>query len=131
VEITRKSINVEICFYGPGRIVEVGPGSFRGGVPDADLGDRLAFSVYREVVDENGVWNPVIGEDTVEGGFQINLWGTSEGYRELAKYLLSIAELDTSANPDFHEHHEITSADGRTRLHVIVRKDDSREGSGI
>jgi hypothetical protein len=123
--VTKKTINVEVSFYGPGRIVQVGSGAFRGGVPEPNINDKLSFDVHREAVDENGIWNPIFGEDTVEGGFQINLWGTSDGYRELAKYLLAIAELDSSADPDFHEHHEIISADGRTRLHVIIRKDDS------
>jgi hypothetical protein len=123
--ITKKTINVEVSFHGPGRIVQVGSATFHGGVPEPDIDGKLSFSVQREIVDENGIWNPIFGEDTVEGGFQINLWGTSEGYRELAKYLLAVAELDSSADPDFHEHHEVTSADGRTRLHVIVRKDDS------
>jgi hypothetical protein len=44
------------------------------------------------------------------------------GYRELARYLLAVAELDVRADADFHEHHEVASGDGRTRLHLIVRR---------
>ena len=120
--VTKRSVNVEIAFYGSGSVRKRRDGALVGGVPDPQLGSDLRFEVWREVPDEEGHWNPVIGESTVDGGFQISIEGTSTGYRELARYLLAIAELDTTADPDFHEHHEISSADGRTRLHVIVRK---------
>ncbi|MDQ3997045.1 MAG: hypothetical protein M3303_08495 [Gemmatimonadota bacterium] len=113
---------MEIAFYGSGAVRKRRDGGLVGGVPDPQLGSDLQFEVWREVRDEEGLWNPAIGERTVDGGFQISIQGTSAGYRELARYLLAIAELDTAADPDFHEHHEISSADSRTRLHVIVRK---------
>jgi hypothetical protein len=120
--ITKRSVEVEIAFYGSGVVRKRRDGGLIGGVPDPELGSDLRFEIWREVRDEEGLWNPVIGEGTVQGGFQISIEGTSAGYRDLARYLLAIAELDTTVDPDFHEHHEVFSSDGRTRLHVIVRK---------
>jgi len=41
----------------------------------------------------------------------------------LAQYFLGIAELDTSVDKGFHDHHEnIISEDGRARLNIIIRK---------
>ena len=122
VGITKRTVPVEVTFYGSGKVRRRRDGGLVGGVPDPEVAGELAFEVWREVPDDEGLWNPVIGEDTVGGGFQVSLEGTSAGYRELARYLLAVAELDTSADPDFHEHHEFTSADGRTRVHPIVRK---------
>jgi hypothetical protein len=120
-KITKRTVAIEVAFHGSGA-VEATRGRYRGGVVDPAIGDSLQFEVWREAPDEDGLWNPAAGEATVEGGFQISIEGTSVGYRELARYLLAVAELDTSADPGFHEHHEILSADGRTRLHLIVRK---------
>ncbi len=82
----------------------------------------MTFSVWREVPDTDGLLNPAAGEPTVAGAFQVSVEGTAAGFRELARYLLGVAELDTRADPDFHEHHEVASADGRTRVHLIVRR---------
>src|SRR2546423_9653599 len=98
--ITKRSVKVEIAFYGSGAVRKRRDGGLVGGVPDPELGSEMQFEVWREVPDEDGHWNPVIGEDTVEGGFQVSLTGTSAGYRELARYLLAWAELDTTARPD-------------------------------
>ncbi len=92
------------------------------------LADKVAFLVDREAPDEDGLWNPVPSEPTLTGGLQINIWADSEGYRELGRYCLALAELDSQEDPGFHEHHEgLTSVDGRTRLHVICRKARRRE----
>jgi hypothetical protein len=89
--------------------------------------EKLVFLVHREVLDEDGIYNPVDGEGTCEGAFQINIHSDSEGYRELGKYFLWLAEYDVGGDPSFHQHYSgLISADGRTRLHVIVRKDDER-----
>jgi len=120
--ITKRLVNVEVTFYGSGAVRKRRDGAFVGGVPDPEVGSDVQFELWREVRDEEGLWNPVIGEDTVARGFQLSIEGTSSGYRELARYLLAIAELDTTADPGFHEHHEVSSADGRTRLHIILRK---------
>ncbi len=120
--ITKKTIPVEIRFRGHGAIIEKKPNVFVGGVVEPKLAGELDFNVRREVIDENGLLNPVIGEDTLEAAFQINLWGTSQGFRELAQYLLAIAEIDVGTDDSFHEHHEAVSGDGRTHLHIIVRK---------
>ena len=98
-------------------------GAFFGGVPNPKLNGHVSFIIHRELPDEDGIWNPVPGEDTVEGGFQVNIYGDSEGYGELGRYFLALAELDTSADEGFHEHlNSLVSSDGRTRLHLILRK---------
>jgi hypothetical protein len=110
---TSKTISVELSYYGNGSIVAESRLVFSGGIVAPNIGRNLGFSVHREVVDENGILNPVLGEDTVLGAFQINLQGNSKGYRELGRYFLALAELDTAADPDFHEHHEVVSSDKR------------------
>ena len=118
----KKTLQVELTFHGDGTVTERN-GAFSGGVPAPKLDGNVSFIVHRELPDEDGIWNPVPGEDSVEGGFQLNIYGNSEGYRELGKYLLALAELDASADEDFHEHYDdLISLDGRTRLHIIVRK---------
>jgi hypothetical protein len=119
--ITKKTVQVELTFVGKGAVVEHPPGSFRGGVAEPDL-RALRFNVLAEASDEDGVLNPDPGVGSVEGAFQVNIWGESESYRELGRYLLALAELDTAADPGFHDHHEFVTADKRTRVHLIIRK---------
>jgi hypothetical protein len=125
--ITKKTVQVDLSFRGDGSVVEVRPNVWSGGVVAPKIGDNLNFNVRRQVPDEEGVLNPIIGEETVEGSFQINIWGESDGYRKLGQYLLAVAEIDTGTDPSFHAHHEIVSGDGRTHLHIIVRK-PTRDG---
>jgi hypothetical protein len=120
--ITKKSIKVELQFLCDGSIDEIRPNVFTGGVVAPNIRQKLDFNIRRELPDEENVLNPVIGEDTVKGAFQINIWGNSDGFRELGRYLLAIAELDTRNDPSFHEHHNLASGVGRTQLHIIVRK---------
>jgi hypothetical protein len=96
------------------------------GVPPPSLKD-VKFLFHREIVDEDGIYNPVDGEGTYQGAFQVNIHANSDGYRELGKYFLALAEYDVGGDAAFHMHHEpVMSADRRTRLHVIIRKDDER-----
>ncbi len=121
--MTKKTISVELDFLGDGSVVEKKPGHFFGGVPDPHVGSNIQFTVHSEELDEAGLLNPVSGAPTVAGAFQINVYGTSNGYRELGRYLLALAELDAGADPDFHQHlDDLLSADLRTHLHVILRK---------
>jgi hypothetical protein len=120
----KKIIEIELNYHGDGSVIRTAEGAFSGGTIDPKLNDDLRFSVHRQVPDENYILNPVPGEDTVEGSFQINLFGNSAGYRELGKYFLAIAELDTSEDPNYHDHFDdLKSEDGRTHLHIIVRKE--------
>ena len=121
----KKTVKVELSFVGNGKVVEKPLGTFKGGVSDPKLGEHLSFHIHREVLDEDGNLTPIVGEPTVQGAFQINIQADSKGYRELGRYLLALAELDTSVDKGFHEHHEnIFSGDGRTQLHIIVRKEE-------
>lgn len=120
--IVERTVPVTVRFVDSDRVIEKPRHTFRGGVADPELGGRLGLLVWPAAPDEHGIDNPSIGGATLEGALQLELTGTAEGYRELARYLLGLAELDTTADPDFHDHHELRSADGRTRLHVIVRK---------
>jgi hypothetical protein len=121
--ITHRTVPLEIQFYGSGALD--GPaGSYDGGIVDPDIGDQLGFEVWREVPDDEGQLNPVVGEGSVKAAFQVSLTGTAAGFRELARYLLAVSELDLRGHQDFHEHHEVTSVDGRTRFHIIVRRNE-------
>jgi hypothetical protein len=123
--LTKKTINVELSFHGDGTIVK-NRGSYFGSVADPDLADNIRFSVHREALDEDGLLNPVPGEATVEGAFQVNVYGNREGYRELGRYLLALSELDTTVDPEFHAHFDkLKSFDDRTTLHIIFRKSES------
>jgi len=120
-KITKRSVSIDVSFYGTGAIQR------RGGASSAACRTLRSVPIYSSSCGvkcrtRRGSGTPVIGEDTVDGGFQLSITGTSAGYREIARYLLAIAELDTSADPGFHDHHEVSSTDARTRLHIIVRK---------
>jgi|GEM_PF-2048916 len=83
------------------------------------------FTVSREYLDSNGLYNPRDGGPPVEGAFQVNVYGNREHYLRLGEFFRKFAELDTSDDGDHHEHLEgILSARGNVRLHVILRKDD-------
>ena len=119
---SKKRVRVELEFLGDGTVAQVGPLAFSGGVPALRPRHSLRFTVDREFRGRDGLWNPRDGTSSVSGGFQINVCGTSRGYRQLARYLLALAEIDSSRDEDYHEHVEALSSDGRTRLHFILRK---------
>ncbi|CAA9352654.1 MAG: hypothetical protein AVDCRST_MAG40-2986 [uncultured Gemmatimonadaceae bacterium] len=120
---TKKRVEVELRFLDGDAVVERPRGVFRGGVPDPELTEQFGFNVLPAREHDHGGFGPDLDAQSHSGAFQINLWGTAADYRELGRYLLAIAELDASADPDFHQHHdEVMSADGRTRLDLIVRK---------
>jgi hypothetical protein len=120
-----KRIEVDLTFLGPSpAVVERPKGTFRGGVPDPALTTAFGFNLVATHWDEESeALNPTPGAASVDGTFQLNLWGTTADFRELGRYLLAIAELDTTADPGFHQHHDaLTSDDGRARIDLIVRK---------
>ena len=118
-----RRVEIDLSFHGPGAIVERPRGVFRGGVPDPKVSKAFGFNVLPEQEDADGSFGPAVDGQSYEGAFQVNLWGTSADFRELGRYLLALAELDASADPDFHQHHdELRSEDGRTRVDLIVRK---------
>jgi len=121
LSVTRRTVPLEVRFIGPGSLIAEGNRVY-GGVVEPDIGPDLRFVVWREAPDEDGHLNPVLGESSVDGSFQVSLEGTAAGYRELARYLLAVAELDVRADPGFHEHHEVVSDNGRTRMHLVVRR---------
>jgi hypothetical protein len=123
MKTTTKNVEVKVTILGEGRVIRKGKGIFIGGVATPRIKRRLSFTVHREVRDEDGNLSPVLGERGVKGSFQVNITGNSLGYRELGRYFLALAELDTSADEDFHDHIEgIKSRDGQTRLRIICRK---------
>ena len=83
------------------------------------------FVVAREYLGRDGQWNPRRGGPPFKGGLQINVFGRREHYLRLARFFRRLAERDTSADSEYHEHFMgLLSADGTVRLHVILRKDD-------
>ena len=119
---SKKRVTVEVEFVGDGTVTQIGELAFSGGVPPPRLGRFVGFAVFKERLGRDGLWNPRHGEPTVAGGFQISVTATSRGFRELGRYLLALAEIDSSRDEDYHEHVEAQSADGRTRFHFILRK---------
>lgn len=119
---TSKQVTVELRFFGTGAVIEKPRGRFTGGVPEPELGALAGFSVVREERHEAGHLSPPLGEDSYLGALQVNFSADSAGFRELGRYFLALAELDTSADPGFHQHHELISEDRRTQVHLIVRK---------
>ncbi|RBP41355.1 hypothetical protein DES53_107186 [Roseimicrobium gellanilyticum] len=88
----------------------------------------ISFLVAEEHL-EDGLWNP---KDSAEApaGLQINLIGNRAHYLKLAEFIKKFAEQDTSNDSEYHEHFNgMMSVDGRTRLHIILRKDDVGDGS--
>ena len=123
----KRAVKAIVDFVGSGKVVRRANGVFAGGVRSPRLGKHLAFSVYREILDEDGNLGPTIGEPSLGGAFQIDISADSEGLRRLGTYLLGLSELDASVDREFHEHHEdLMSADGRTKLHIIIRKRSGR-----
>lgn len=121
-KISKRAVTVDLSFFGEGSVVEHPKGVFKGGVPDPVISSQLGFNVLPELPSDDAD-STVPAFEGYEGSLQVNLWGTSDDYRALGRYLLAIAELDTAADPGFHQHHEdIQSSDGRTRLNLIVRK---------
>lgn len=119
---SKKRVSVELEFLGDGTVAQIGQMAFSGGVPAPRLGRSARFTVFRERLGRDGLWCPRDGEPTVAGGFQISVTATSHGFRELGRYLLALAEIDSSRDEDYHEHVETLSVDGRTRFHFIFRK---------
>jgi hypothetical protein len=88
------------------------------------------FSIAREYLDRNGLWNPRDGAPPVKAAFQVNVFGSRERYLRLAEFFHEFAERDTTSDGDYHEHFEgLTSTSGNVRLHVILRKDDVGDSS--
>jgi hypothetical protein len=86
---------------------------------------HVTFMMAREYPVEDGLWSPRDDDPALEGGFQVNVFGTREHYLRLADAIRRFAEQDTSHDGDHHEHFEgLLTANGKVRLHVILRKDD-------
>jgi hypothetical protein len=119
--VTTKSVQVDLRFLGSDRVIERPKGVFKGGVPAPIAIETLGFNVLREDVSEEEII-AARGHPPYDGTLQVNLWGDTAAFRELGRYLLAVAELDTSADPNFHQHHDLTSSDGRTQVQLIVRK---------
>ena len=86
---------------------------------------HVTFLLAKEYPGEEGIWNPRDDDPPVEGGFQVNVLGTREHYFKLAEAIRRFAEQDRSNDADYHEHfEEVMSANGKVRLHLILRKDD-------
>ncbi len=130
--MTSRLVRIEVHFDGDGRVRQVGEGAFSGGVFPPMLSGEVGYSLHRTAADEDGLLGPKPGEPSVEGTFQLNLAGTAHGFRELGRYFLALAELDSSADPNHHQHFDgLRSADGRTVVDVIVRKEAGGDGPAV
>lgn len=77
------------------------------------------FSACQEWIDDNNIWNPK-DEGSFKGGLQINVYGYKDRYLQMADFFRALAQMK---NND-HDHFEIESNDGKTRLHFIFRCDE-------
>jgi hypothetical protein len=90
----------------------------------------VSFIIAKESLGPDGIWNPSDEDGSLQGGLQVNLIGNKDDYYALADWIRQFADQDSSSDSDFHEHFEgVMSADGRTRLHLIIRKDDIGNGA--
>jgi hypothetical protein len=78
--------------------------------------DNFKFTAVQEVIDENGLWNPVDNSGPFMGGLQINIYGDKDRFLKLSNYFKLMAEA-----VDDHDHCEVLSEDQLTRLHFIFR----------
>jgi hypothetical protein len=78
--------------------------------------NAFKFTACQEWVDEDGIWNPRDGNGSFKGGLQINVYGNKERFLALSKYFAEMAAV-----ADDHDHCELVSDDGYTRLHFIIR----------
>jgi hypothetical protein len=86
---------------------------------------EVAFTVDREYLGRDGLWNPRDHGSAFKGGFQINVFASRRGYLELAEFIRRFARRDTSDDGDHHEHFEgLMCLRKRVRFHIILRKDD-------
>jgi len=116
---------LEVSFEGNGRVIQRRAGYFEGGASSPNISTKhLSFALYKENTDEDGNYTPdPLKPFSEEGAYQVEIVGDSKGYKELAEYFLSLAELDTSVDPGYHQHlDDIKSVDGRTRLDFVIRK---------
>jgi len=123
----KKKIEIEIEFTGTDKLVKKPSGWIEGGIKEPDIKKQLDFTVYQTFLDEeeDDIWNPGDDEVPFEGGLQIIINGTKNGYKELAKYFLALSELDISEDPDFHEYIDnLISYDGKTNIQLIFGKED-------
>lgn len=128
MRLTTRAVEVETEQWGEGRVVDTSPGHFVGGVPEPKLSDGIRFNIYEAGTAESGTMPGLICKQDVRR-LQVQVAGTSDGYRKAARYFLALAELDTSDDPDFHEHHaNLLSADGQAMVEVIARKNDLEAG---
>ena len=64
-------------------------------------------------------------DEVAPGDFQLNVFGSRNDYLKLAASIKEFAEAPSEKDSEYHEHHYgIPSADGATRLEIILRKDD-------
>ncbi len=117
--MSKRDIVVSVEFLGDGKIQQTSSRSWAGGVAPPRLGQHLTVQVRPSAIDDGGIFNPV-GRASYDGGLQVIIEGDPDGYRRLGAYLLALAELDVGAHPGFRDYHDIASADGQTKLQVLL-----------
>src|SRR5262245_59853660 len=116
MKITKRRIEAEVSFIGSGKLTGVPHTVIFGGVPKPKIGKDAHFTFAPDDLTQGSA---------AKQAFQINLFANSSAYRKLGEYFLSVAELDTSIDTNYHEHLDVTSEDGTTEIHLIVRKSDT------
>ena len=57
-----------------------------------------------------------------DGDYLIVLCGNSKGFKKLGRYLLGLADLDTSKDPSFHHHFFGVRSLSDTKIELMVKK---------
>src|SRR5579872_4868772 len=55
-----------------------------------------------------------------DGDYSIQLFGNSKGFRKLGRYLLTLADLDTSDDRGFHHHFFQVHSLSKTKIELTV-----------
>jgi hypothetical protein len=119
----KRTVTVRVDLPAGGKVIERRSGVLRGGVRSPRLGQHVQFKVLPTRRDASGFYNPRRPPRPLDGSLQVNIFGTSRGFRALGRYFLALAELDTRADPGFHQHEDgLQSLDGATRIDLVVHK---------
>ena len=113
---TKKTIQVTIRFHGDGVVRSTQGGKrIEGGTIIPKLGENVRILICEG--DGEGGYR---GID--KGSFGIHILGNTRGFRALGEYFLSLAELNTSQDLNYHDHFSEVASFYETKIDIVVRK---------
>ena len=112
---TKRTIKATVRFSGDGVVRELRQGGIAGGTVVPHLGQSVRFLLLKG--DGDGGFRGI-----EKGAFCICLMGNTRGFRALGEYFLSLAELDASQDPGYHDHCGEVASGSQTKIEFMVRK---------